>query len=51
MQKIRLIVERSTVVNRRVVHPFLVLFLLVAPGTTTSIIGFPPGLDPGWGAQ
>ena len=30
MQKIRLIVERSTVVNRRVVHPFLVLFLLVA---------------------
>lgn len=30
MQKIRLIVERSTVVNRRVLHPFLVLFLLVA---------------------
>jgi len=30
MQKVRLIVERSTVVNRRVVHPFLVLFLLIA---------------------
>ena len=30
MQKIRLIVERSTVVNRRVRHPFLVLFLLIA---------------------
>ncbi len=30
MQKIRLIVERSTVVNRRVLHPFLVLFLLIA---------------------
>lgn len=30
MWKIRLMVERSTVVNRRVLHPFLVLFLLIA---------------------
>ena len=45
MQKIRLIVERSTVVNRRVVHPFLVLFLLVAARNHYfDNWDFPPGL-------
>jgi hypothetical protein len=29
MEKIRLIVERSTVVNRRILHPFIILFLLI----------------------
>lgn len=45
MQKIRLIVERSTVVNRRVLHPFLVLFLLVAARNHYfDNWDFPPGL-------
>lgn len=45
MQKIRLIVERSTVVNRRVLHPFLVLFLLVAARNHFfDNWDFPPGL-------
>jgi hypothetical protein len=29
MEKIRLIVQRSTVVNRRILHPFIILFLLI----------------------
>lgn len=30
MQQIRLIVERTKIVNRRILHPFLTLFLLIA---------------------
>lgn len=30
MRKIRLLVERSKVVNRRILHPFVILFLLIA---------------------
>ncbi|MCS6296260.1 MAG: hypothetical protein H8K09_08515 [Nitrospira sp.] len=45
MQKIRLIVERSMVVNRRVLPPFLVLFLLIAARNHYfDNWDFPPGL-------